>query len=379
MAAIKYSLELNATVAAGGTVTIRIRACKDRVPGVFDIRLFRDGINILDATTGVDGFYVFNEVIPPTTVKQQFVYQVYLLESAENKLTTVEIPEKKINDPQKIILIKMNDSPGRYRVFIRVLKAGGYGMKTKVTIIHHSTTEELETDDRGVVIWTAPVILPGNELIIQVVVDGVEEHAKMRLKCRKIPVDRPARFSGKWFICTNNGRAFILLCLICIFWPIAIFGGIGRPLIHKNIFRNEAGYSQQENRYNSIVSQAFPTEKITISKTEVPSKWRRSIWKLAVITTLILFVYGPISMREEIGEELEKSVEKLRDRDYAQSGDPWFERMAAFTGAYSVAANKAGGTSEKKEGSVWNEFPVHLASDTITELGLAMFRSMFRK
>ena len=132
---------------------------------------------------------------------------------------------------------------------------------------------------------------------------------------------------------------------------------------------------------------------LAIAPTKVPGKWHHFIWKIAVILTLVFLIYGPLSLREEIADEVGRVVENMRDRDYAQAGDPWFEKLVAWSGTYAVARNKqasvsasattssgqpvaANSASAEKKGG-WSSFPMHLASDTIVEILIAISRALF--
>jgi hypothetical protein len=176
------------------------------------------------------------------------------------------------------------------------------------------------------------------------------------------------------------------MCTAAAFWIWAICLGVGQPLFHQNWFRNDDGFSKQELVYNQTMETAFPEQIHPVRPTEVSGHWHHWIWKTAFILTLIFFIYGPLSLREEIAEEFGIVVERLRDRDYVQAGDPWFEKLVAWSGAYAVARHKepvvssadSSAPAPAHKSTMWSEFPVHLLSDAVVEFVPAIFRAMFK-
>ncbi|MDP3837264.1 MAG: hypothetical protein Q8Q67_04145 [bacterium] len=394
----KFSIELNATVTPAGVITLRLRAGKDGIPQALEFLIFRNGVQIVSSTTGTDGFYNYTETNAPTASPQIFTFEAYLKDSVVKATSRIDIPAitaantATANDPEKCILIRRHDGFGNFRSFIRVLKSRGYGVETDVDIIYQNNRHTVRTDARGIATWDVPgVINPGDDETVVAIVNGIEDHAKLRIR-RRILVPRPPRFSRAYFG-TNNGRAFILLSLAALFMIWAFIIGIGQPLIHETMFRDkETGLSKQEQLHNRILADAYgqsiaepPNSDIEIALikgSESPGHWHHWIWKIAFALFFISISYGIFSQREEIAEEVSIAIERIIDRDYVQSGDPWFERMVAFTGAYSVARNPAiisadGSAAPTKKRSIWSEFPVHLASDAITEILPAIFRAIF--
>lgn len=397
MATPKFTLELNATVTPAGEITLRLRTGKDGVPQALDFLLYRNGIQIISTISGADGFYNYTEINAPTASPQIFTFEAYLKDSVVKAQSRIDIPAiagaaaATANDPEKCILIRRHDGHGNFRVFIRVIKSRGYGLETDVDIIFRGTHYAVRTDGRGLAAWDVPVVInPGDDDTLVAIVSGIEDHAKLRIR-RRILIPRPPRFSRAWFG-INNGRAFILMCLAALFMIWAFVIGIGQPLIHDTMFRDkETGLSAQEQLHNRILTDAYgdsiaapPNSEFEIALikgSESPGHWHHWIWKIAFALFFISIFYAIFSSREEIAEEVSIAIERIIDRDYVQSGDPWFERMVAFTGAYSVARNPivvgTDGSVTTKTQSVWKEFPVHLASDAITEILPAIFRAIF--
>ena len=188
----------------------------------------------------------------------------------------------------------------------------------------------------------------------------------------------------------------MLMCLAAFFWCWALLIGIGQPMIHDNIFRGENNLSQQEMLSNRVMTQAYGAKAPQFAPVESSEHWHHAIWKIALVLTLIFFIYGPLSLREEIAEEVGQFVERMMDREYAQAGDPWFEKLVAWSGAYAVSRQRAvptvtaqvstatASTGEAANAaapttpSIWSEFPVHLASDAVIGLLGALSRSIVR-
>lgn len=421
-----YGIELVTSV-TDTDVILRVRTIKDGAPTALQVIIQCNRVEVQRTVSGLDGFLNYSTPYTLTDRKQKLEFEIFLTESPEKASATIDLPEKSApevgkpsDDPQKVVLVRLHDGAGNFRVFVRVLKAGGYGLATTVDLLSQTKKYTVKTNERGVAVWNVPgVIAPGDSQEVKVVVNGIENHAK--LKIRRLPsrACRPKRFSIDWLFKTNNGRAFILMCLAGIFWLWAFIIGIGQPLIHPNLFRGEDGLSKQEVLYNRVIAdyqkdlaieppvaappkpvgfwkKIFgPKEKekdqMAIQPTKSPGKSHHAIWIIATILTLIFLVYGPLSLREEISEEVSLAVEGMLDNDYAQSGDPWFERLVAWTGSYAVAnvapkisvaavdsdaaANASGSQTHKK--SVWDELPVYLVSSTLFKIVPAIFRAMF--
>lgn len=397
----KLGLEATTFVDANN-INIRIRTSRGIFPGPQMVLIHRDHQEVARVITDTAGFYNYADSYTQIDKKQVFLFEVFLAAGTEKASLTVEIPEKEVvitkkDDPQKVILIRTNDGNGNFRVFIRLLKMQGYGLETDVDVIFDGNRYAVRTDNRGLYCFCVPrSIQPGENFPLQVIVNGIEDHARLKIARRNPRLHGPRRFSPAWFFRTNNGRAFILMCLALVFWTWAAIIGIGKPLIHAYLFRGDNGLSRLEMTYNKVMEQAYEADAKTlvIQPTEVPGGWHHVIWKIAVILTLILLIYGPLSLREEIAEEISLAVENMMDRDYVKAGDPWFEKLVAWTGTYAVARNKQATASSvvsdssatkksatpdahKKE--AWGHFPLYLLSDIVAEFVPAIFRAIFRR
>ena len=409
-----------ATVMDASDIRIRIRTAKDGAPEAQGVIVHRNYREVARFTTDAAGFYDFVEPYTKTDKKQVIVFEFFLESGTEKATVTVDVfpadSAPKADDPQKVVLIRNHDGHGNFTVLIRVIKAQGYGLETDVDVLFEGGRFKRRTDARGFYSFKiSRTIAPGENLPFRVFVSGIEDPATIKISRPRTRTTVPRGFNTAWLLGTNNGRATIMLCLAVFFWLFAIVIGIGQPLVHKNWFRGEDGLSKQEQTYNSVMNQYFPAKEsatkpsfgkkvakffgaeenspLAIQSTKVPGHWHHLIWKIAIIFTLIFLIYGPLSLREEIAEEIGRAVENLRDRDYAQAGDPWFEKLVAWSGAYAVASNKqstisattTSGTGsadftshdghDKKGG--WSSFPMHLASDAIVEILPAIFRAMF--
>jgi len=393
-----YGLELTSTVTEN-EIILRIRTSKNGSPAALETIIHRDRKEVSRNTSADDGFLEYKTSYSLSGKKQTTEFEVFLKESTEKASATIDLPEKSVSktdksdsdDPQKVILVRLHDGEGNFRVFVRVLKAKGYGLSTTVDLLTRTEKYTVKTNSRGVAVWNFPgIVAPGDDQEIKVVVNGIENHAKLRIRRLRSHIDRPEAFSARWWLGTNNGRAFILMCLAGIFWIAAFIIGIGQPLIHPNLFRGEDGLSKQEVLYNQVMAQGGET--FVTQPVKSPGHWHHGVWIIATILTVCFLVYGPLSLREEISEEVSLAVEGMLDNDYAQSGDPWFERLVAWTGSYAVARNatpkisvaavdsdaegNASGSPEQKE-NVWDELPVHLVSSALLKIVPAIFRAMF--
>ncbi len=393
----RMSIEATSIVDATD-IRIRLRTAKNGLPEAQRVIVHQNYREVGRVTTDTSGFYDFVAPYVQTARKQTIVFEFFLETGIEKTMVTVEIPEvaaaPKADDPQKVVLIRTHDGCGNFKVLIRVIKAQGYGLETDVDILFDGIKTKRKTNSRGLYQFPVPgVIAEGTNLPLRVFVSGIEDPATIKISRPRTRSVGPSRFSPEWFLLTNNGRAFILMCLAAFFWVFAILIGVGQPLFHENWFRGKDGLSKQEITYNRVIEQAYSkaeAKTLVIAPTKVPGHWHHMVWKIAIILTLIFLIYGPLSLREEIAEEIGRAVENLRDRDYAQAGDPWFEKLVAWSGSYAVARNRQATVSasasttsssaptahEEKKGG-WSSFPMHLASDAIVEILPAIFRAMF--
>jgi hypothetical protein len=250
-------------------------------------------------------------------------------------------PSANDNEAESLILSRYHDGNGNYKVHVRVLKPRGVGLQTKVNIWCNGQNVDLDTDEQGNAVYNVPdVIEPGESCLLTATVSGIHNAAKLNITRAKEPRHTIPAWTKRWYLHTNNGRAFLMICFVALLWLACFMVGPGESLINKMTFRNEStGLSTQEELYNSIVKDIDPSQKIV--KQEHGSLWQHDLWKLAVILTLITIFYGIFSLREEITEGVRSWVEKLMDKDDAQSGDPRFEKLLEWAGVYSVARRKA--------------------------------------
>lgn len=384
--------------AQGENFHFSIRTADGTRAEAMGVVIMKDGQRLRDVTTDQDGFYFFQATHPQTGVEQKIKYIFTLQQGTEKAEFLLEIPARsaqtgpKKDDPQKVVLIRLKKPNGDFAVFCRVLKPLGYGMKVDVNLLAEGNRHKLSTDDTGILIWDFPYqVLPGEEKKVEVVVDGIEDHAKINLK--RLRPKRPRRW-GRWGFLdpkTNNGRSIILLILVTVLWIVALSVGTGPAVINDKLFIGDSGLSLQQQRSNAVTSQYFGSKvELFPSKAEVGGLWIRNLWKAALLLTFVFMVYGPLSLREEIAEEFSLAVEKLKDREYAQAGDPWYERLVAWSGSYAVARNKearatASSTTNQAEAAapntrkgMWQHFPVHLASDAIVEFIPLILKVLFK-
>ncbi|MDX9779010.1 MAG: hypothetical protein RBT30_02130 [Patescibacteria group bacterium] len=392
---LRRAISVDLTV-QGEKYYFSVRTSEKSQSASMGVTITKDSQRLRDITSDQNGFYFFEVTHPQTDVEQKIKYVFSLHQGVEKAEFLLEIPKKtstpnpKKDDPQKVILIRLKKPNGDFAVFCRVLKPLGYGMKVDVDLLAEGNRHTCSTDDKGVFIWDFPYqVLPGEEKKVEVVVDGVEDHAKINLKKLRTRSARRAGWRGFFDFRTNNGRSRILLVLVAILWLVALFVGTGPAVINQSLFRAQNELSAQEQRANNINAQYFPSEAEIFKAKEVSNgNFKRFIWRAALILTLLLLIYGPLSLREEIAEEFSLAVEKLKDREYAQAGDPWFEKLVAWSGSYAVARSSSAKASttnsndqtvaSNKQKGLWQYLPVHLVSDAIVEFIPLIMKVMFK-
>ena len=174
-------------------------------------------------------------------------------------------------------------------------------------------------------------------------VNGIEDESSISIKRRKKLVKVKA-FTKKWWLKTNNGRAFILMMACLLAWIISFMVlTSSEPIINAGLFNTSDGLSQAEKLYNE--SAAIVSPELLIPQDKASSAAGiLTVWGWLIIVSILVLIYSVLSLREEIAAGFEEGVEKLFDKSYAKSGDPWFEKIAKFAGSYSVSRKAAEAT-----------------------------------
>lgn len=313
-------------------------------PWVGDVSL-KEGVSQLSqGTTDSNGQITFPVVGTLSQLEKNVTYRISLIGSSENVEQNLTVPaaepKKKIdNDPEVLILRSYHDGCGKFKVAIRILKAHGYGVKTRAKVWYLGKQYIVDTDADGNAVFHVPgVVAPGTSEHLHVSVSGIEDESSVDIKRRKTIV-RVQAFSRDWWLGTNNGRAFILLLAITLVWIITLISGSNDPIINHKMFNDDTGLSKAEQLYNESVGMVDNTFMIPADKTAWSDGSLVYLGWLVIVTIFIL-IYAVLSLREEIAAGIEEGVEKLFNKSYAKSGDPVFERLIKFVGSYYVARKK---------------------------------------
>ncbi len=330
-----------------------------------------------------------------TNAEQIRNFRVILTGKPEDKTLVVTIPAiaaptagQNDNDPESMILSRYHDGNGNFRVMIRVLKARGIGLATRVSLWYRGVLYSLGTNPRGEAVFAVPqVVNPGENDHLTATVDGIAEEAKVDIKRRKLAA-RVAPFTSGWWFGTNNGRAFLLLSAILLTWIITFMAGTGEPKINHRLFNDNSGLSKSEQFYNEAAQISVPSRMI--EKVEPWSVGGMPFWGWLLIITVLAIIYAIFSLREEIGAGIEDGFEKLFDKSYSKSGDPAFEKLAKLVGSYYVARKSAPATAGTTNPgsmsgtvdvaghpSLGTLFKLDLLSDTLVAIVPAILKRIF--
>lgn len=346
-----------------------------------------------DVNTDANGIALVSLSGTLSKTETKKVYRFCLVGSSKEEQLAITIPamadskaEISDDDPVSLILSRYHDGNGNFSVHARVLKAHGIGFKTKVNIWYRGQNQDIDTDQAGNAIYIVPgTLAPGESFSLSASVSGIHNSAKLKISRPKDPPHSVTSFTKDWYLGTNNGRAFVLICATIWLWFICFLVGPGEPLINDMTFRNDSsGLSKQEQIYNDIVSKVDHNQMI--AKKSHDSEWQHWFWKAAILLSIFTLIYAPLSLREEITEGIREGFENLMDRGDAQSGDPKFEKFVKWAGTYSVARRKAKvKVTEEKDSKVSdNEHPglgtlfsLDLLSDALVEIVPAIIKKVF--
>jgi len=326
-------------------LTIESTLFEDDVVFPLQSVILKRGVTELDrGITDVHGQLTFAQVEKLTATEKVVTYRCCLENSPEEEEFSVtipaETPEKKVdNEAEAIVLRRYHDGRGNFSVLVRVLKNQGVGLgNTPVSIWYLGVQHRLNTNKNGEAVFKVPgVVRPGvcNQLVATV--SGVAEEATIDIKrrslCRKVKA-----FTRRWWLRTNNGRAFILCSLVVLAWIITFIIGTGEPKINPRMFNNgDTGLSKSEQFYNK---SAAMVDEAYVIKPDEPKTWstgRIAYWGWLLIISISVLIYAVLSLREEIAAGIEDGFEKLFDKSYSKAGDPTFEKLARLVGSYRVA------------------------------------------
>lgn len=357
------------------SVSFQVTVLEDGHPWTGGHVSLKEGIGQLaDNPTDNNGQVTFNVTGILGKTEKNVTYRISLVglaDSVEQNLTVpaADLPKKVDNDPETISLRRHHDGAGNFKVYIRVLKAGGNGVATKVKVWYGGTLTPIDTDNEGDAVFTVPgVVAPGTHEHLVATVSGIADEASLDIKRRKNACTVTA-FSPTWWLGTNNGRAFILLMAVILTWIITFIVGPGEPKINPNMFNHrDSELSSAEQFYNESAKIADDTYVV-----QPHGDWstgRIAFWGWLLIITILVLIYNIFAWREEITAWVEDKLDKAFDKSHSKAGDPTFEMLAKMLGSYRVAKKtpkvvmNVNNTVVNPDGSTPSPAPATAAADS---------------
>lgn len=370
-------------------VTIKVTVFSGNVAAVGQTVTIEEGVSVLfSGTTNNFGQIIFEETGALKDEEQTRTFEIKLPGHKVDESREIIIPAKvKIavpdNDPEKLVLSRFHDGNGNFRVHIRVLKHRGVAVQTMVSIWYRGTYYQVPTGASGEAVFDVPGTLQcGDSFQLSATVSGITDAAKLKISRPRLAIQTVPSFTRDWWIGTNNGRAFLMLCFSAFLWLFCLMIGTGEPIINDMTFRSEeTGFSAQEELYNRIVAPVDPSYQIAAK--EHDGEWKHFFWKLAFLITVISLIYAPLSLREEIAEGVREGAEKMLDRSDAQAGDPTFEKLIKWAGVYSVARReqqeKTAPTGKTAPDGGHPSFGTLFSSDLLSEIVVKVVPAVFKR
>lgn len=328
----------------------QVKVLESGSPWLGDVVL-KEGVSLLSQlATDMSGQATFTVTGILSKSEKTVNYRFSLLGSTETLEQNINVPAAQPakpvdNDPEIMVLRRYHNGRGKFRVLVRVLKAKGYGVSTPVKIWYKGVSHIITTGSDGEAIFDVPgVVSPGTEEKLTATVSGIEDESSVDIKRRKVLVRTPAFTKGWWFK-TNNGRAVMLMTACLLAWIISFIALTGSdPIINSSLFNESGkGLTRAEQFYNE--SASIVSKDLVIPKDEAGStNGILAVWGWLLIISATVLIYSVLSLREEIAAGFEEGVERLFDKSYAKSGDPWFEKIAKMAGSYSISRKAAEAT-----------------------------------
>ncbi len=359
-------------------------------------------------TVGTNGIGTLQVEIPLTDREQQKMLRVSLDGRPETFSFPVLIPAKKKtpttkNGAESLIAMKYQNDNGQVNFKLRLLKHGGEGIENQIIAVWwRGDNYHVTTDAIGEASFSNTINLcEGDEDDIVFTTSGIEKEAKMVLR-RRVTSTQPRAFSSGWWLGVNNGRAFLLFCLVLVLWFLAFRFGPGMPVAGEKLFNGKDGLSAAERYYNETAERYGRA----IAPTDDSADFiffgliaKKKIWIWAVILTIALIIYFPIAAREEIAEAIEDIKVKLVDRNIVKVGDPFFEQLVASAASIGLARDASSGEvqfgpvasstaphpddlnrdGKKDKKGFGNSFWSFLSLDLIGDLVLGVIKRVFNR
>jgi len=301
-------------------------------------------------------------------------------------VTSPPAPTFNPKDPVEIQVLRSElATAGQFRLIARVLNHKGDGLnKKKVGFIFQGNLEEVETNSEGVCQFpsdlSCPIKLcPGKEARIMAVVSGISQLTTTNI-CRHRKLTAEEKATGlknnqraRWFFAIA-GIGFAIWLILST--AIMFFSGLGEPILS-----NSHELTAQEKFFNTIPGVA-PIKPIEGDL----GNWQLPAILLSlgaiVLWTIFSFVYGILSLREEVAEAWRKGMEALVDKHFVKAQDPTWERFFSNLGYITrasipkaTAASSASSDGAKKTG-FWSYFSADIASEILIEMFPRILRTI---
>jgi len=371
-----------------------------------ELELFVEGKSVEKKTTDTSGKVSFTVKCPQGTTalkgeiksspnggQANWTLNLPAPASATPPKTTPAQPTVNKLDPVEIqVLRSALPKAGEFRLFARVLNYKGDGLKNKnVGFLFQGKLVEVETNVAGVcqfpkIATRSLSIKPGAEEKITAFVSGISQLTTTTL-CRRRRLTKKSKEDAQ----KNNQRArrfFAAAGIAFGIWLVAAvlissFSGLGEPLLS-----NSHALTAQEKFYQTIPKPLIISQAVS-SETDLGHWQKPAIFlplSIILLWTAFSFLYGIISLREEVAEAWRAGMESLVDRNYVKAHDPLFERIAAWSGHLTRARTQPASPTTQTPGpapvgtttkpSFWNYFSSDLLSDFIMDILPRIFRAI---
>ncbi len=345
-------------------VSFEVSVFRGLNPVAGQLVILKDGVARItngntEVSTDQGGIALLKIVFDLNDQEQHKVIRICLDRLPDEISYPVTVPKKDAVDKEEtesLLVMKYQKENGELFFKVRALTTDGEGVAHKsVGIFFKGADYSVTTDDTGEVTFTAPKKLkPGEEAEIFFTVSGVKDTLRMTLR-RKKPLKRVRAFSRGWWLGVNNGRAFCVLLAALFFWFLAFSFGLGRPIFSEGMFSDKGELSQAQERYNETATKyGHDIKPVDRSKDYVFGGWeilpKKSLWKMALLLTIIFLIYFPIAAREEIADAIDDIKLKMVDRNIVKVSDPFFERLIATSNSLGIIGGQK--SSEAKFGPV---------------------------
>lgn len=297
--------------------------------------LKRGVVKVGDGCTDSNGQITFQRTRQLAATERIATYRFCLENSPEEEELSVSIPaatpEKKVdNDPEHLVLMSHSDGKGHFRVKARITKFKGDTLSgIPFSVWCQGKNRVYRTNKQGEKAFDVPgTFKKGQEEQLVAMVSGIEERCKIILRrsktFRKTFAEKFIKLA--WFVALG-------------LWILAVLVGPGRPLINPDVFRDK-GLSASERFYNESAGVQMIKPATANLGHKLVDFCQKSIWLVAAIITILAILITIRVVVRAIIFRSEEALEGILHRSYDNAGDPMFEKMAKYVGAYAAVSRK---------------------------------------